>query len=131
MSTGPARQPAGGARRLLTSVSNPDQTCRPHEPGIGLLGGPGSEGRPPGLGNQGDPEVELVGRQETWPCLPWPLFLCDLGWVSASLWALVFLILAQPAQSRPEGLYELGQTGPVEGRLIKFRSWCFLNAQIL
>ena len=89
MSTGPARQPAGGARRLLTSVSNPDQTCRPHEPGIGLPGGPGSEGRPPGPGNQGDPKVELVGRQETWPGLPWPLFLCDLGWVSASLWALV------------------------------------------
>lgn len=129
MSTGPAWQPAGGGQRLLLSVSNPDQTCRPHGPGIRLPGGQGQRAGQQGLETGEVLRVNRLESRNPWPGLAWPGFLCDLGWVSPPLWALVFLISAHSAYGGLEKLCRLGQTDLVGRKAGGIQELFFLNAQ--
>jgi hypothetical protein len=68
VSFGPTGQPAWGrGGTLRVSVSNPEQTCGPHGPGIRLPGGQGQRAGQQGLETRESLRVSrLEGRRLSW-----------------------------------------------------------------
>lgn len=89
-------QPGGGVRGeqfLLLSVSNPDQTYRPHGSRVRVPGGQGQRTGQQGLETRSH---RLEARALVYGCLP---LLCDPGWVSG-LSEPCYASQTQPAHSK-------------------------------